>query len=653
MKSPLNLLLAAAVLGLSAGALAQAPTPLLARSAEQCLAVLRSGGTLKERMDACRQLAILGGPEAVPVLAGLLDDESLSHMARYALEPNPSPEVDQVLLAALNRLEGRLQAGVIGSLGVRRCEAAVEPLIRLLDHRQAEVAQAAARALGKIGIPAAGRALLAATEYAPTENVVSLCEGLGRCAESLVRRGEREAALAIYDHYEDEWLPHQVRTAALRGAILTRGADGVALLRQMLHRPDYILFSAAVSAALSSREPGLTQALVGELSGLNADRQVVVIQALGRRQDPAANPRLFAVAQTGPKPVRIAALGAIAALGSPTAVPVLEGLLGDPDRDVREAARESYASLRGAAVDAAVMDMLKDLDPGTQLLAIELIQRRRMTNSLSALLKLAGEGADRVRPAAIRAVAELGGAVQIPALLDLLMQAKATVDREAAEEAVRQVYSRSDAAAAQVGALVDRLARGTPPQRSAILRLLGAVGGGAALGAVRSSLKDSDPEVRGAALRVLADWKTADAAPALLALVGNPGSPTERVLALRGYLRLAAQAEMSPEDRLAMCDEAAQAIERDEEKRLLLGALGAVARADAVARIVPHLANEAIRNEAAAALLSVTDLLLKGNPGAAALNTLKDPLRQVAAGDNANLAERARNLLRQVEEKTK
>lgn len=653
MKRTLNLLLAAVTLGLSASVAAQEPTPLLAQTADQCLATLKSGGSLKERMDACRQLAVLGGPQAVPVLAELLADESMSHMARYALEPNPSPEVDRVLLEALGRLEGRPLVGVIGSLGVRRYAPAVAPLSQLLDHRQAEVAQAAARALGQIGTPAAGRALLAAAEYAPAENLVSLCEGLGRCAEALLRKGERQEALAIYDHYEDEWLPHQVRTAAVRGAILARGPEGLPLLRQMLRRPEYLLFSAAVSAALVSQETGVTQVLIGELSSLNADRQILVVQALGKRRDSAANPLLFTLAQTASKPVRIAAIEAIASIGSVAAVPVLEGLLGDADRSVREAAKESYASLRGPQVNAAVLDMLKDLDPGTQLLAIELIQRRRMVASLPDLLKVAAEGGDRVRPAALRAVAELGGAAQIPALLDLLMQAKSGVDREAAEEAAGQLYSRSEAATAQVGALVDRLARGTPPQRAALLRLMGAVGGQAALGAVRSSLKDSDAEVRGAALRVLADWKTADAAPDLLGLAQNPTSPTERVLALRGYLRLAAQAEMSPEERLAMTSEAAKLIERDEEKRLLLGALAAVPRVEAVARIVPYLDNATTRDEAAAALLSVTEPLLKSTPSGASLNALEAPLRRVAEGNNENLAKRAQNLLRQLEEKTK
>ena len=61
--------------------------------ASQCVAVLKSDAPRKAKADACRELARIGGPDAVPALAELLTDEKLAHMARYALETIPDPSV--------------------------------------------------------------------------------------------------------------------------------------------------------------------------------------------------------------------------------------------------------------------------------------------------------------------------------------------------------------------------------------------------------------------------------------------------------------------------------------------------------------------------------------------------------------------------------
>src|SRR5689334_14093880 len=98
---------------------AQQPTPLLTQPADRLIAVLKSDASRKEKVDACRQLAVIGTKEAVAALAALLANEQMNHMARYALETIPDPSVDEALRAALGQLQGRPLVGVIGSIGVR------------------------------------------------------------------------------------------------------------------------------------------------------------------------------------------------------------------------------------------------------------------------------------------------------------------------------------------------------------------------------------------------------------------------------------------------------------------------------------------------------------------------------------------------------
>jgi hypothetical protein len=208
----------------SAFAAASDPTPLLTQSADKLVAVLKSNGSRKDKADACRELAVVGNSKAVPVLARLLADEELSHMARYALETIPGSNVDRALRSELKRLKGRPLVGVIGSLGVRKDPKAVKPLSSLLHDNDSDVAQAAARALGNIGTTKAARAIEDALPTTAPANRLAFCEGLFRCAENLAANGKTKDAIALYDRLRGMTdVPHQVRAGALRGAIIARG----------------------------------------------------------------------------------------------------------------------------------------------------------------------------------------------------------------------------------------------------------------------------------------------------------------------------------------------------------------------------------------------------------------------------------------------
>lgn len=625
---------------------AAGPTPLLADTPEHCLKVLQSpDASLKQKVDACRQLAVLGGPEVVPVLAPLLEDPQLSHMARYALEPNPAPEAGAALRKAVGRVKGRLLVGVIGSLGVRRDSQAVPLLVPLLDHQDAEVAQAAARALGSIGTQEAVQALVDAASHAPSENLLAICEGIGRGLERLAAEGHRDVALAICDHYDDPGLPRQVRQAALRGAILLRGANGLALLRQALNGPDYTLFAAAVRTAIELKEPGVTAVLTGVLASLDADRQQVVVQALGERGDSQAAGALADLAQKGAPEVRLAAVRALGRLADDRVMPLLEGLLSSSDPAVRRAATEAYAALRNPAVDRAVLDMLQDLDAPTQRTAIELVQRRRLTAAVPALLQVAAKSSGEIRQAALRVLGELAPPMRLPEVLDLLARFDSEADRAAAADAAGRILSRAPTPASMSGALVDRLAKADPPRRRALIELLAVAGGPVALKAVQASLGDSDPGVRATALRVLGEWPDAAAAPVLLKLAKEASGPQERNVALRGVLRLAGQTDLPADRRLELCRQAAGLATTTDLRRLLLAALGRQDRPEAVELILPYLHDPQVDREARVALLSLADRLLRGQPSAEAARKLLEPLEQVVGHLSGNRANQARQLL--------
>jgi HEAT repeat protein len=171
----------------------------------------------------CRLLMVVGTAEAVPALAALLAKEELSHMARYALERIPDPAAAQALREAIPQLAGKLRAGVIGSLGVRKDADSVAALSPLLGDADAVVARAAAGALGNIGTGEAVTALSAAN--VPAECQMAVTDALLACAEKLLANNQRTEAMKIYKKFLGDQQPKHVRLAGTRGMLACAGTQ--------------------------------------------------------------------------------------------------------------------------------------------------------------------------------------------------------------------------------------------------------------------------------------------------------------------------------------------------------------------------------------------------------------------------------------------
>ena len=192
----------------------QKPQPSPKNEEAKLIAVLKSDAPRKAKADACRELARVGTREAVAPLAALLCNEELSHMARYGLEPIPDPAVDIALRDTLDKVNGRLLVGVIGSIGVRRDPRAIAALAKRLDDRDPEIVQAAARALGKIGTHDSVAPLEKALASTADANRIAVSEGLFRCADVLRSQGQRSEAQAIYEQLAKANVPEYVKTGA-------------------------------------------------------------------------------------------------------------------------------------------------------------------------------------------------------------------------------------------------------------------------------------------------------------------------------------------------------------------------------------------------------------------------------------------------------
>ncbi len=592
---------------LAAVLLATVSAQALAQEAD-LLAVLRSDASLQEKSAACRQLARIATKDAVPVLAALLGDEKLSHMARYALEPIQDPSVDEALREALGKVQGRARLGVIGSLGVRRDAQSVDALAGLL--KGSDAAQAAARALGDIGTVEAAKALENVLPAASGSDQLAICEGLLRCAEALAADGQEEGSQAIYDRLRGlSNAPHQVRAAALRGAILARGKEGVPLVVEAIHGSDYALAAAAARTAMESPDSEINDALVAELPKVPAERQGLLMMALADRGDSRILPAVLKAAQSSDEQLRLLAFRALKRVGDASCVPALLDAAAEGSDEVATAAMESLESLQDKSVDDQLVERLSGAQGKTRLVLLGLVARRRTVAATPALWKALGDSDSAVRAAALAGLGTVLEAADLPKLIERLPETKDDQEAAALDKAVCDVCLRSEDREAVVAQVAAALPKAPATVKGRILDILNVVGGTTALETVAEAARASDEELRDNAFRVLGQWKAVDAAPVLLALHNSVSDERFKIRAIRAYIRIARQFDMPADQRADMCRTALKIADRDEDKRLVLEVLLRYPSEEMQAIAMDAAKNPALKEQA---LLVVMGMASKG-----------------------------------------
>jgi len=575
----------------------------------ELIALLKSNANPADKAIACKRLAIYGSAEAVPALAPLLADEHLASWARIALEAIPGPAADEALRQAVPKLHGLLLVGTINSIGVRHDPKAVDLLVPKLADADAQVASAAAVALGHIGGSRPAKALTKSLAKAPEAVRGAVAEGCIRCAEHFLAEGKARDAVKLYDVVRKADVPKQAMLDATRGAILARKNKGIPLLVEQLRSPDRELFYVALSTARELPGSEATKAVIAELRRAPAARQPSLLLALADREDPAVMPAVLECAGSSSKPLRLTAIRVLDRLGTVACVPELESAAASGDPEISEAALTVLARLPGAEVDARILQQVSQANDAMRYVAIEVAGRRGLDAALPAIGRSTGDPNAQVRAASFQALSAIGGTTQLPELVQLLRGNPADKDRAAIEQALMSICARGGAGSVPA---VQSLAKDSDQNvRVLALHLLAAAGGAEALGALTAATRDQDETVQDEAVRTLSSWPNTwpeDEAVAqpLLALAKNATKPAHRVLALRGYFQfLEGDKKLKREETVNHVKEALPLLDRPEEKRLAIAVLRNVRAGGAVELLSGFAQDQAVSDDACAALLEL------------------------------------------------
>jgi len=545
--------------------------PISSEKEREQLTVLRSDASRADKAIACKNLAIYGSSEAVPDLAKLLPDPQLSSWARIAIEAIPGQAADKALRTAAEDLEGRLLIGVINSIAVRRDTLAVDSLKLKLQDRDADVASAAAVALGHIGDAEATRSLRAAFSTVPAGVRSAVAEGCVLCAERLHAAGESVAARNIYDQVRAADVPMQRIIEATRGTILARGRNGIPLLLEILRSPDKKLFQLALGTVREFPGVEIDSILAFELVRSRPERAALMVQAMADRPDTVVLVAVLNAAVQGPEQVRLSAIDALQRVGDDSCFPALLKIAVEADTDLTRAAADTLAVLPGNSIDTLIVGRLKSAKGQSYPLLLELVGRRGI-DSVPDLQDALNHSSHSVRWAALIALGETLPLSRLNILVRQVLDPAHDEDASVARQALKTASIRMpdrDACATELGKVLERSPSGI---KITLIEIISDVGGTKALQILAAAAKNGEPPLQDAGSRLLGKWNSLDAAPVLLDLANTASQKRYRIRALRGYLGLVRKFSRGAE-RAEMCQVAIDAAVRSDEQELALEVL--------------------------------------------------------------------------------
>ena len=609
---------------------AETPTDQYAPIEQKLIGLVQSkSATAVGKRYACRMLQRIGTARSVPALAGLLHDEVLSHYARLALQRMTDvPAAGDAMRAALTDAPKSVKPGLMGSLAERGDAQAVEPISKLLRDADPAVAGAAMRALGKIGGKAALTALRGAKPPAALKAVH--LEAIIDCAADVGGAAGYAALSTVYDTCRSD--TH--RAAALTEMLNTDATKATPVIIGLIKGRPSAARNGALRLVVTGKSDALTEALDGSLGQLRAPARAQVIRLLGKRGDPKVLRTVAEYLTSKDDATRAAAIATLGELGGADCVkPLLEQAASG---GAGETAYKALARMPAAGVDEALIKRLDDDSLKAQ--AVQALALRGCRTAAPQMVKLATDPNADVRKAVWANMAEFVTADQLDPLMKILV---ASDDRAAGEGAIKTIC----AAAAKKDKCFEVMARyhrtGDEATKLFVLELGPVFASRSAMALEQAALKSSSKAQQDKALRALASWPNADAAPDLLALAREGDTNVKKIIALRGYIEVSAKGG-SNADRAERFKTAASLVQRPEEKRLLISKLKDWRHIESFRLAKGFLTASAVQTEAALMAIEIARRL----PTNRDRDEIVATLTTLASAKDRNVAKRARDTLK-------
>ena len=428
--------------------------------------------------------------------------------------------------------------------------------------------------------------------------------------------------------------PMPVRLAAVHNLTHLGYAPALTLLAELSLTDEAGLAAAARQCLGSFPGKDADAAIAGMLTHKDAKVRCVAVELIGQRKAASAIASLLKAAGDDDQSVCVAAIKALRNQAGPPELPLLLNML----------VKARWPAEMQAAENAVVVLCARQSEPAAGDVVVVKAEyghlpagpSKDVTAKVAALVK---EGALRVDASNENFGDPAFGVVK-------MLRVAYAVHGVGLAKTVAEQETLTFTGASAPTTIIETICRALDGARGeaklALLRVLRSAGGPKALGVVRAAAADNDSQVRDAALRALCDWPTADALPLVANLIKAAQDPTIKILAIRGFVRLAPQQDAPDATKLDSLKDVMALADRNEEKVLVLSALSNVPTVGALAFVTSQMDNSALREDACVAAVVIAEKLASSKGGEAA-----EAMRRVAKlSSNKVLVDRANAVVR-------
>lgn len=601
---------------------------------------LGKGTPAAVRIWLLKQLERIGRGESVEAVAAALDDtdEKVRDAAVRCLANNPATEAGGKLVAKLPAAAGKAKVGLINALGVRGDGSVVPAVAKELTDKEAAVGVAAARVLGKVGTPEAAAALAVARGKTAGEVKLAIGDAYLRCADRRLKEGKRANAAAIYKELNQPGEDRPIRLAALQGVLQAAGDQAGPMILELLAGTDADARAIAVGQ-IDGLDVAALKVLAASIDKLPATSQVLVLGAIAARGDKTQLPVALAAAKSKDAAVQRAGVQALGRLGDAEVVNDLVGLLGSGP--LAATATDSLGELNAAGVD---QKLIAALEAKPQVVLIAILERRKAVSATTALLKLARSDDAAVRAAAFTGLKALAEPKHAPEMVLALVKTEKGKEREQAELAIVAILAQVPEPAKRAEPVLALLNNGAKEHRAELLPLLGRLGGPDALKVIKDSLAASEPKLHEAAVAGLCNWPDGTVSDDLLKLIQAAKTPAARRPMLHALLRVNAfGGERSNDDKVASLNVVKKAMDRAadaDERRFILEQVGFLRILDTFRWVLPYLDDKELNQAACKAVVELAHSRPLREPNKADFDKALD--RVIGLCKDKTLVERAK-----------
>ncbi|MBS0264053.1 MAG: hypothetical protein JSS02_19110, partial [Planctomycetes bacterium] len=390
-----------------------------------------------------------------------------------------------------------------------------------------------------------------------------------------------------------------------------------------LNSADKAMFQLALQTAREFPGKKVDEALAAQVEKAAPDRAALIIVAMADRPQTVVQSAIIKAAGKGQKPVRLAAIAALARVGDASCLTQLLEISQDADKELAEQAGAALGELPGDGVNKEIVARLAKADAKSYPLLLDLVGKR-LIEADAALLKAADHSDKSVRVAAFKALGKTLSAKNLSALISQVQKPKREDDAALAQEALKAASIRMPDREACAEQLAVALEKSPVATKVTLLDILTDVGGTKALATIAAAAKSNDPKLQDEGSKLLGKWSSVDAAPVLLDLAKSSTNDKYHVRAIRGYIALVRRFATIPEaQRVEMCQNAMATSRHNAEKKVVLDVLklypsvGTLKMAVAATNDIPELKDDAtqvtlaIAQKLGSKVPEVTELLSK------------------------------------------